>query len=83
LAVAINLAIAHAWLVNDAGEVVDPTWRDKAPGATYFGVVFDSEYVFEVGKITENYGILETNYPNWRKLMVEGLPPDALYRYQL
>jgi hypothetical protein len=58
----LNLAIAHAWLINDAGEVIDPTWRDKAPGATYFGVVFDSEYVFEVGKITENYGILETNY---------------------
>ena len=74
----LNLAIAHAWLVNNAGEVVDPTWTDNARGATYFGVVFDSEYVFEVGKITKNYGILETNYPNWRKLMFEGLPPNAL-----
>jgi hypothetical protein len=74
----LDLAIAHAWLINDAREVVDPTWADDACGATYFGVVFDSEYVFEVGKITKNYGILETNYPNWRKLMVEGLPQNAL-----
>ena len=74
----LDLAIAHAWLVNNAGEVVDPTWTDDAGGATYFGVVFDSEYVFEVGKITKNYGILEINYPNWRKLVFEGLPPHAL-----
>ncbi|MEM6398657.1 MAG: hypothetical protein AAF757_00270 [Cyanobacteria bacterium P01_D01_bin.116] len=36
----LNLAIAHAWFVNDSGQVIDPTWRDDVPGATYFGVAF-------------------------------------------
>ena len=76
----LNLAIAHAWLVNDAGEVIDPTWTDNARGATYFGIVFDSEYVFEVGKMTKNYGILEINYLNWRKLMVEGFCERCLWQ---
>ncbi len=76
----LNLAIAHAWLVNDAGEVIDPTWTDDASGATYFGVVFDSEYVFEMGKITKSYGILENDYLNGHKLMVEGLGERSLCR---
>lgn len=74
----LNLAIAHAWLVNDMGEVIDPTWRDDSTGATYFGVVFDGEYVLKMGENNERYGIFE-DYMNVRKLMMEGLPPHALH----
>jgi hypothetical protein len=75
----LNLAIAHAWLIDDAGEVVDPTWSEGSTGATYFGVVFDSEYVLEVGEKDERYGILENDYMNGHKLMMGGLPPNALH----
>jgi hypothetical protein len=75
----LGIAIAHAWLLNSKGEVIDPTWREDVSGATYFGAVFDGEYVFEVGEKTRNYGILEINYPNWRKLMIEGLPVGAVH----
>jgi hypothetical protein len=75
----LNLAIAHAWLINDNGQVIDPTWKDNASGATYFGVVFQHEYVFEIAKITKCYGILENDYLNSHKLMIEGFPSYALH----
>ena len=30
----------HAWCVDDDGNVVDPTWRDKLMGQEYCGLVF-------------------------------------------
>jgi hypothetical protein len=75
----LNLAIAHAWLVNDNGQVIDPTWNDDSKGATYFGVVLQREYVFEIAKTTKSYGILENYDMNEYKLMIEGFPPNALH----
>ncbi|MEB3219955.1 MAG: hypothetical protein VKN72_27500 [Nostocales cyanobacterium 94392] len=75
----LNLAIAHAWLINDAGQVIDPTWRDNISGAVYFGVAFENEYVFEIAKITKCYGILENDYLNGHKLMTQGFPAHALH----
>jgi hypothetical protein len=59
--------------------VIDPTWRDEACGATYFGIVFDDEYVLEMGEKNEKYGILENYDMNQYKLMIEGFPPNALH----
>lgn len=33
----------HAWCLDEAGRVLDPTW--EAPGSAYFGVPFDLAYV--------------------------------------
>lgn len=33
----ISIPLEHAWCVNDAGRVYDPTWPD---GHTYFGMAF-------------------------------------------
>lgn len=33
----IGLPLQHAWCVDDAGQVFDPTWAD---GHTYFGMAF-------------------------------------------
>jgi hypothetical protein len=38
-----KLKFHHAWLVNDAGEVIDPTWPEGQH--TYFGAVFGSQYI--------------------------------------
>ena len=75
----LNLAISHAWLINDAHEVIDPTW-DDAPGCTYFGVVFHHEFVIEIAMITKRFGILNNDLMNDRKLQRQGFPDGALVR---
>lgn len=51
---------SHAWVLDSENDyrVVDPTWRDVAPGA-YLGVPFPYEYLF--AKINESgyYGMLD------------------------
>ncbi|MCS4088955.1 hypothetical protein [Rhizobium sp. BK176] len=41
--------IQHAWLVDDEGRVVDQTWSNPEE-ATYFGVLFTTEYVLETAE---------------------------------
>jgi hypothetical protein len=73
----LDLAIAHAWLIDDEMRVIDPTWDDDSVGATYFGVVFNQEHVFEIGKIAKYYGILDYMYEN--HLIHHGFPSQALH----
>lgn len=76
----LNLAISHAWLVNNSLEVIDPTWIGKKfKGSIYFGVVFNREFVMEMAEITRSYGILDSDYMNEHKLKREGFPPSALH----
>ena len=76
----LNLAVSHAWLVNNKMEVIDPTWIGKKfKGSTYFGVVFNREFVMEMAEITKIYGILDSDYMNEHKLKREGFPPSALH----
>lgn len=42
--VGVPIPIAHAWLVNSRGQVIDPTWTD-ASDCAYFGVVFRKAFV--------------------------------------
>lgn len=41
------LPVQHAWLVDGAGRVIDPTWPD-ASEHVYFGVTFRSSFVLEM-----------------------------------
>ncbi|WP_026736149.1 hypothetical protein [Fischerella sp. PCC 9605] len=76
----LDLAVSHAWLVNDSEEVIDPTWFGKKfKGSTYFGVVFDREFVMEMAEKTRSYGILDSDYMNEHKLKREGFPSSALH----
>jgi hypothetical protein len=75
----LNLAISHAWLVNENGDVIDPTWDENITGCTYFGVVFNREFVIETATITKHYGILNNDLMNGHKLHREGFPPHALH----
>jgi hypothetical protein len=61
----LPIAILHAWLVNDAFEVIDPTWNNKASTeCTYFGVALNSEFVMDFSIKTKHYGILDNDYLN-------------------
>ncbi len=77
----IPIAVSHAWLVNDAGEVIDPTWVGKQfKGCTYFGVAFNNDFVVEIAQNTRCYGILDNDYMNNYQLLREGFPPHALHQ---
>lgn len=48
----------HAWCVDAAGFVCDPTWRVSAD---YYGVIFDLEYVLHVIQLKGECGVID----NW------------------
>lgn len=56
---ALGIALEHAWLINESGFVVDPTWKD---GREYFGVAFDTQGVYELTNLTGVYGLLGSTY---------------------
>lgn len=76
----VAIAASHAWLLNDEAEVIDPTWTGEMfAGCTYFGVVFDTEFVFDYANKTKHYGILDNDYMNKHQLLREGFPEGALH----
>ena len=76
----IGIPIYHAWLVNERGEVIDPTWHEPASFIehAYIGVVFDHEFVRTVAVETGIYGILEND--RFRDFQIKrlGLTPENL-----
>lgn len=76
----LSITILHAWLINDAFEVIDPTWDDKdSTGCTYFGVALSDEFVINFAIKTKHYGILDSDYLNNHQLLQEGFPEGALH----
>lgn len=51
-----GMPFAHAWLVDHKGTVIDPTW--EAPGTSYFGIPFTTEYLQETLLRNKVYGML-------------------------
>jgi hypothetical protein len=41
---ALPIPLEHAWLVDDKGQVIDPTWDDNV-GHVYYGVPFERNFV--------------------------------------
>jgi hypothetical protein len=76
----VAIAASHAWLLNDEAEVIDPTWTGKMfTGCTYFGVVFNTEFVVSFAAKTKRYGILDNDSMNKHQLLREGFPEGALH----
>ncbi len=76
----LPLAVSHAWLINEKGEAIDPTWiGEQYKGSVYFGVVFNTQFVFEFARKIKHYGILDSDYMNDHQLQREGFPPHALH----
>jgi hypothetical protein len=77
----ISMAISHAWLANDKGEAIDPTW--EPPGVAYLGIPFSTDWVkaFLRDRNRENdLSILEGNYLEEFSLLKDGIPQQALAR---
>jgi hypothetical protein len=52
------IPIHHAWLIDEAGNVIDPTW-DRPEEGEYCGVVFDTDTLRRELLKLKYYGILE------------------------
>ena len=43
---AFGLVVRHAWLEDEHGRIIDPTWANLPPGpATYYGLKFTDDFV--------------------------------------
>lgn len=72
--------VHHAWLVDEAGRVYDPTWTYEPGEALYFGVPFSEEYFFATADREEYYGIITPG--EWfNKRLIEGIdgPEEFLH----
>lgn len=75
----LPMSFAHAWLVNDKGQIIEPTLLKKEDAnCAYFGVVFDTEFVMDMAEKLRVYGILENDFMNKHQLKKEGFPKHAL-----
>lgn len=54
-----GIPVAHAWLVDPEGLVIDPTWRTA--GREYFGVPFDHTWVSRTIFRNKYWGVLYEN----------------------
>lgn len=72
------LPVPHAWLVNSAMEVIDPTWNNPA---IYLGVTFNSNWLFsflDSRQRKDCLAIFEGNYLENFSLLKQGLPNEAI-----
>lgn len=42
----LGIAMRYAWLVDDRGSVIDPTWDDPAE-SDYFGIAFKCAFIVD------------------------------------
>jgi len=57
------IPISHAWVLDDKGNVIDPTWKE---GTDYFGVEIPLSYATKTILRREAYGVIdawEIGYP--------------------
>ncbi|MGO4112464.1 hypothetical protein ACC786_14375 [Rhizobium ruizarguesonis] len=48
----LGIPLAHAWLIDEFGTVIDPTWDDPEENS-YFGIAFKKSFVSEYAGATE------------------------------
>jgi hypothetical protein len=74
----INIAIAHAWLVDKEDNVIDITLEDELAGAVYFGIVFNRDFVLHMGAKLKYYGILDSDHMLEHEFKKNGFPEGAI-----
>lgn len=63
--------VHHAWLIDEDGDIFDPTWEYGPGEALYFGIPFDEAYVFETMRREGYYGMLAPS-GFFNKVLFEG-----------
>ena len=75
----LPLPLAHAWLVDSNGNVIDPTWDDES--AVYLGVPFNTQWFIDL-LISRNredcLSVFESNYLEDFSLLKKGISNDAI-----
>ncbi|PGH59274.1 hypothetical protein CRT60_01175 [Azospirillum palustre] len=61
----LGIPIEHAWCIDSADRVLDPTWRD-ATRCRYFGAIFPSMAVVQIHALTGVFGVLDGS--TWRSV---------------
>ena len=77
----IPFPIAHAWILNKSGRVIEATWEE--PAQAYIGIAFSIAFVKSILKEREsqkrrNYlSLFEGNHLEKHSFLKEGLPLEA------
>ncbi|BAZ47091.1 hypothetical protein NIES4102_41370 (plasmid) [Chondrocystis sp. NIES-4102] len=75
----LSLPLIHAWLVNEDGQIIDPTWNNC--NTVYLGIPFNTEWFIKLLRSRDRedcLAIFESNYLEKFSLLKEGLPDDAI-----
>lgn len=70
----IDLPIAHAWVVDSEGNVIDNTWKDE--GRSYLGIPLKTKFLTEQLIESGVYGLISGSENN--RWIEKGLPKDAI-----
>ena len=73
----VGFACAHAWCVDEHGNVHDPTWRDGL-GIAYLGIPFSRNYIQEIDERLGNACLLHDSHLDGHRILRDGLPADAI-----
>lgn len=71
---ALDLLVQHAWVVDDAGRVIDPTWTDAAT-CGYIGIPLDLKRIVTARRnaVDGHCGLTH------QELYMHGLPAEAVH----
>ncbi|ALG06309.1 hypothetical protein AOZ06_04660 [Kibdelosporangium phytohabitans] len=71
-----GVVYAHAWCVDQHGQVHDPTWRHG--GVAYLGLSFSKSYVHDCNQRSGAACLVHDPHLDDYRLLREGLPADAI-----
>lgn len=80
------LIVRHAWLEDEHGRIIDPTWVNLAneTTATYFGVRFTDDFLLRQAINTGWHSFFEADWQNAHQILRRGLKiNDAGFAYDL
>ena len=75
----LALPLIHAWLIDEDGLVIDPTWDES--DTVYLGIPFDTKWFIELLRSRNRedcLAVFESNHLEDFSLLREGLPDEVI-----